>query len=312
MKRVLLAVSSLAGVCAAFAAPPVHTQEVLSQVYTIDRKYRSMEGPSAMQRIMLGDPSKPELLWIVGMKTEMVGADGKTPQLPELMCHVNVDIESKKHQVLFDFSRVPASRLITLSQGMLEAKLPEGFGFPIASNEPLVLFTQVLNHNIEHPNNLQVRHRVTFEYVRDSELTQPMKALFNVGASGMVQLDNNALALKSMMPSVTDGMKMAGGEGEHGANCIVGSRAPQAAASAADYVDPSGRKMTGHWIVPPGRQVNASDITWFMLLPYDTRVHYAAFHLHPFAESLSLRDVTTNQTIMKALAENPEKGGGHD
>lgn len=303
MKRLFLAGTCVLFVSSAVAAPHVYKQEILSKVYTIDRKYRSMEGPSSVQRITLGDASKPELLWIVGMKTEMVGEDGTTPQLPELMCHVNVDLDPAKHQALFDFERTTASRLMTLSQGMLEAKLPAGFGFPIASNEPLLLFTQVLNHNIEHPNNLRVRHRVTFEYVRDAELSEPMKALFNVGASGMVQLENNPNALASMMPSATDGMAAM----EHtGANCIVAARAPQAMASAADYTDPSGHKMTGHWTVPPGRQVNASDITWFMQLPYDTRVHYAAFHLHPFAESMSVRDTTTGATIMTANAKNPE------
>lgn len=302
MKPSLLLVMCLGVVCPAAAAPPVHKQEVLSPVYTIDRKYRSMEGPSSVQTITLGDASKSELLWIVGMRTEMVGEDGRTPQLPELMCHVNVDLDPTKHQALFDFHRTTASRLMTLSQGMLEAKLPAGFGFPIASNEPLLLFTQVLNHNIEHPNNMKVRHRVTFEYVRDADLTTPMKALFNVGASGMVQLEGNPNALPSMMPSASDGMA---GMQHAGANCIVGSRAPQSASSSADYTDPSGRKMTGHWAVPPGRQVNASDITWFMQLPYDTRVHYAAFHLHPFAESLSVRDTTTGTTLMKATAQNP-------
>ena len=175
MKHLLLAATSLVVVSAAVAAPHVYTQQILSKVYTIDRKYRSMEGPSSVQRITLGDAAKPELLWIVGMRTEMVGEDGKTPQLPELMCHVNVDLDPAKHQAIFDFERTTASRLMTLSQGMLEAKLPPGFGFPIASNEPLLLFTQVLNHNIEHPNNLQVRHRVTFEYIRDAELAEPMK-----------------------------------------------------------------------------------------------------------------------------------------
>lgn len=307
MKRLVLA--SLLLSSAALAAPPVHTQQVLSKVYTIDRKYRSMEGPASVQRVTLGDASKAELLWIVGIKTEMVGEDGKTPQLPELMCHVNVDLEPMRHQALFEFHRLTAARLMTLSQGMLQARLPEGFGFPVASNEALLLFTQVLNHNIEHPNNLQVRHRITFEYLRDAEATSPIKPLFNIGASGMVQLDNNPNALKSMMPSVTDGVTGMSDE-QHGANCIVASRAPQAAAAAADYIDPKGRKMTGHWLVPPGRQINASDITWFMQLPYDTRVHYAAFHLHPFAESLSIRDTTSGQTLLKSGAQSAVEGVG--
>ena len=275
-------------------------QHFLSQVYTIDRKYRSMEGPSSVQTVYLGDRNHPELLWITGIRTEMVTEDGTTPQLPELMCHVNVDLDASKHQALFDLPRPVAARLMTLSQGMLDSELPPGFGFPIASNEPLLLFTQVLNLNIEHPNSLKVRHRVTVEYVRDADLKQPMHALFNLGASGMVQLNNNPLALTTMMDSSE----------HHGASCLIGQRAPQAAASSADYVDPEGRHMTGHWIVPPGRQVNASDITWFLRLPFDTKLHYAAVHLHPFAESLSVRDVTTGQTVLMSHATNPAKGIG--
>src|SRR5436305_9835795 len=130
------------------AAPPPQAYRVLSQTYVIDKKYRSMEGPAGVQKIRLGDPGKPpELLWITGVRTEMVAEDGTTPQLPELMCHVNVDLESNSHQALFNLPRPTAARLMTLSQGMLFAKLPVGYGFPIASNEPLLLFTQVLNHN---------------------------------------------------------------------------------------------------------------------------------------------------------------------
>ncbi|HEY8183010.1 MAG TPA: hypothetical protein VII32_12265 [Thermoanaerobaculia bacterium] len=275
-------------------------RQILTKVYTIDRKYRSMEGPSSLQKIVLGSSATAELLWITGIRTEMVAEDGTTPQLPELMCHVNVDLEPNAHQALFNLPRPTAARLMTLSQGMLSARLPVGYGFPIASNEPLLLFTQVLNHNIEHPNNLKVRHRVTFEYVRDADLTRPMKPLFNLGASGMVQL-NDAIALTSMGSATTE---------HNGGSCLIGQRAPQAAATSADYVDPSGRKMTGHWIVPPGRQVNASDITWFLNLPFNTRLHYAAVHLHPFAESLSVRDVTTGTVIVQSRATNPSKGIG--
>lgn len=279
-------------------------KQFLSNVYTIDRKYRSMEGPASVQTIYLGDRKNPELLWITGIRTEMVAEDGTTPQLPELMCHVNVDLDANRHQALFDISHPVAARLMTLSQGMLGSKLPAGFGFPIASNEPLLLFTQVLNLNIEHPNNLKVRHRVTFDYVRDADLKTPMQPLFNLGASGMVELTNNPIALTTMMGAPT------GQEEHHGASCLIGFRAPQAAASSADYVDPSGKHMTGHWIVPPGRQVNASDITWFLRLPYDTKLHYAAVHLHPFAESLSVRDVTTGKTVFASKATNPPKGIG--
>ena len=286
---------------------PTLNYRVLSQIYTIDKKYRSMEGPSSVQKINLGDKNNPELLWITGIRTEMVTADGTTPQLAELMCHVNVDLDTTFHQALFDLKRPVGSRLITLSQGMLSAKVPPGYGFPIASNEPLLLFTQVLNLNIEKPKNLKVRHRVTIDYIRDRDAHPPIKPLFNVGASGMVQLDNNPLALASM-PSASDAASAGGAH--TGTSCLIGARAPNGTASSADYVDPQGRKMTGHWIVPPGKQVNHSDVTWFMNLPFDTRMHYAAVHLHPFASELILRDTTTNKDIFRAKATNPMAGVG--
>jgi len=311
MKRSLVAIIAILTAAGALAG----SKQFISPVYTIDKIYHSMEGPSSMERIYLGDPAAPaELLWITGIRTEMVDADGKTPQLPELMCHVNVDLDPARHQAIFGFRRPTASRLMTLSQGMITAKLPAGFGFPMSSNEPMLLFTQVLNLNIEHPQNLQVRHRVTIDFVRASELTGIMRPLFNVGASGMVLLDDNPLALQhSMMsmPSASDITSSISTEAKHSSmSCLVGARAPQASSGSADYVDPQGHKMTGHWIVPPGKQVNHSDITWFMNLQFDTKLHYAAAHLHPFAKSLEIRDMTTGKTVFLAKAENPPAGIG--
>jgi hypothetical protein len=311
MKRSLLAIIAIVTVSSTLFG---QSKQFLSPVYNIDKIYHSMEGPSSMERIFLGDPSAPaELLWVTGIRTEMVDADGKTPQIPELMCHVNVDLDPARHQAIFGFRRATASRLMTLSQGMLTARLPAGFGFPLASNEPLLLFTQVLNLNIEHPQNLKVRHLVTIDYVRDRDVSKAIRPLFNVGASGMVQLEDNPLALQhSMMsmPSTSNIATEAGHDAASTMSCLVGARAPQASSGSADYVDPQGRKMTGHWIVPPGKQVNHSDITWFMNLPFDTRLRYAAVHLHPFAKSLEIRDMTTGKTVFLANAENPPAGIG--
>src|SRR4051794_4003455 len=317
MKRLLPAAIAILAAASIFAAPAEQSKQFISPIYTIDKIYHSMEGPSSVERIYLGDPNAPaELLWVTGIRTEMVDADGTTPQLPELMCHVNVDLDQPKHQALFGFRRPTASRLMTLSQGMLAAKVPAGFGFPLASNEPLLLFTQVLNLNIQHPQNIKVRHRVTIDYVRARELTTAIKPLFNVGASGMVILDDNPLALSHSMMSMPSMASVTTEAGHDGAtmnpnmSCLVGARAPQATSSSADYTDPQGRKMTGHWIVPPGKQVNHSDITWFMNLQYDTKLHYAAAHLHPFAKSLEIRDMTTGKTVFLAKAENPATGIG--
>jgi cyclophilin family peptidyl-prolyl cis-trans isomerase len=291
--------------------------QVLSDVYPIVKKYKSMEGPAGAQTVYLGDKQKPEVVWLTAIKTEVVAADGKTLMSPELMCHMNVDIDPVKHKSLFNLKRFPASRLMTISQGMrvpgggFAAVLPEGFAFPIASNEPLYVMTQVLNHNIEHPKNLNVRHRVTFEFVRDRDLKKPMIPLFNLPVTGMVQMSDSgtpASGAPAILPAITG--EIAGAP--HGASCVVAQRAPNAAGMSSDYVDPHGRHMTGHWVVPPGKQVNASDATWFMNLPYDSKLHYAAVHLHPFAQSLTLRDTTTGTDIISAKAVNPKNRVGLD
>ncbi|HET7711510.1 MAG TPA: hypothetical protein VFL80_06235, partial [Thermoanaerobaculia bacterium] len=307
----LLAASLVTAANASTAQP--QSKQVLSDVYTIEKKYLSMEGPASLLRVHLGDPAKPEVVWLTAIRTEVVGEDGKTPASPELMCHLNVDLDAQRHQTLFKLKRTVQSRLVTVSQGMstapgiYEARVPKGFGFPLASNEALLVYTQVLNLNIDNPANIKVRHRVTFEYLRDQDLKEPIKPLFNLAASGMVILQDNPLAIPMTPPPAASGSSgLEVGGGGHGATCLVLPRAPNAAGMNSDYVDPSGRRLTGHWVVPPGRQVNHSDVSWFLGLPYDVTVHYAAVHLHPFAKSLALKDAKTGKTIFEAKAKSPE------
>lgn len=42
-----------------------------------------------------------------------------------------------------------------------------------------------------------------------------------------------------------------------------------------------------------------------MKVPFDTRVHYIAVHLHPFAESASLFDLTDNSIVFRSAASGP-------
>lgn len=63
-------------------------------------------------------------------------------------------------------------------------------------------------------------------------------------------------------------------------------------------------------MVPPGRQVNRTLVTKVMNLPFDTTIHAIAVHLHPFAESLELRDLTTGERVFVSHAENlPDRIG---
>jgi hypothetical protein len=270
--------------------PPVPRQlpdgtwevELLSPIYTVDREYRSMTGPWSTMSVKLGESS--EVVWVLGYKATMAAADGVTDASQEYMCHSNLDFDAGKHQQAFGGTKSITSRLFTLSQGQLEISFPEGFGLPLLGDEPLSLTTQVLNLN-PTGETVGVRHRVTIHYARQSEQGRPLVPLFTKGVYGLELLEgpNAYFGVDAATPEV------------HGPGCLQGQNA-----TSHVFEDPQGKKFTGHWVVKPGREENRTLVTKILDLPYDTTIHYIAVHLHPFAESLELRDLTTGTTVFKS------------
>jgi len=254
---------------------PVHAvlaeqAQFLSPVYTVDKIYRSMQGPMTTQPVHLPvSGNSPELLWVTGYDAVMVGVDGKEPASQEFMCHSNLDMGGE--------------RLFTLSQGQQSIRFPRGFGIPVMSGEDLSLTTQVLNHNLAHPD-LRVRHKVTIYYRRDADLLAPMTALVQRGVFAMASLDSS--------PAYFGVNRLDLNPQRHGPGCLVASQA-----SDASFKDQFGRRFTGHWLVPPGRETNRSLVTRLLDLTRDTTIHYIAVHLHPYAESLELRDRISGATV---------------
>ena len=98
---------------------------------------------------------------------------------------------------------------------------------------------------------------------------------------------------------------------QEGASCLPGHVAPQAAGQRHGIItDELGQQFTGHWVVPPGREVRRTLVTELLDIPFDTTIHFIATHLHPFAESLQLRDLTTGETLYESRARGPETGLG--
>lgn len=291
MRRVtwLLPLLALLGCSDPEPAVPVRTAVVLSQPYLVDRIYRSMMGPEGVRRFSFDRRSEPELLWITGFKAEIVNAADGAPMSPEFMCHSNLDfVDNQEHSKLLRNEFVKTNhRLFTLSQGQMDVEFPAGFGVPVVSNEVFDLTTQVLNLNPQD-EAFQVRHKTTIEFVRDSETKRAMKPLYQVPLQSLVLLDG-----VDGFPGLPEG-----GEG-HGTSCAIGE-------PARDRVihDGFGRKFSAHWVVEPGRHVYHTPVTAMMNLPSDTTVHFIAVHLHPFAESLELRDWTTGETVFKSRARN--------
>jgi len=132
---------------------------------------------------------------------------------------------------------------------------------------------------------------VTIHFVRQSEVLEPMVPLFQAAAEGFKALDEGALHYGH--PGSGEDMALLG------PGCSVG----QAAVAGSIDVDELGQRFTAHWEVPPGREVNRTNVTRFLNLPYDTTAHYIAVHLHPYAESLTLRDLTTDEVLFESVVE---------
>ena len=267
-----------------------YEREVLGEVFTIDREYRSMRGPWTRASAKLLDSDEEELLWIVGYRASMVDADGREEMPQDYMCHSNLDYDPAEHEKIFG-TRNLTSRLFTLSQGQLEIDFPDGFGLPILSTEKLNLTLQVLDLNFEG-ESVDVRHRISVRFLRDRELSKKEKpqALFTKGVYGLKLLEGEDGHFGIELGKHD--------EAQHGPGCLPGENVDD-----DTYEDGLGRTFTGHWVVEPGREENHTLVTHILNLPFDTTVHYVAVHLHPFAQSIRLHDLTTGETVFESHAD---------
>ena len=205
------------------------------------------------------------------------------------MCHSNLDIDLERHSKLFRWDKKVSTRLFSVSPGVGYVKLPEGFGIPLMSDETIFLTSQVLNHNIDKAN-FQVRQQMDVEYVRDVDLKTPMKPLYMQSLESMALVEGSEAYYDVAHPD----------KEKHGPGCMMG----ETASPQSNIQDPFGRIFTGHWIVKPGRQVNHTLVTKLLALPFDTTVHYMTVHVHPFAESIELKDLTNGEVIFHSNVVN--------
>lgn len=270
---------------------PVHEIVYYTKLYTIDRLYRSMQGPYSMVSIPLGEPGKPpELVWLKSIHSEVVDAEGKPSVSQQFMCHVNVNYDVGAHSQLIGAS---GSRIVTLSQGQYDTEMPPGFGVPLASTEALQIDTMVLNHNFAE-GRYNVRHRLVVRYLRDRDLERPLQPLYQTVATSKTLTEGGETFF---------GELKAGEEGQ-APGCLPGEHAAEL------VTDQFGRKIAGHWVVKPGRQVVENLVTHDLNLRYDTTLHAIDVHLHPFAESIELLDLTTGESLFKSVATQVESGVG--
>lgn len=299
--------------------------EMLSSTYLLDRVYKSMSGPrSNHARIRLSETATArDTLWLTGLRAEVVDARSHETLSPEFFCHSNLTFNPEttspaQHNAAFNPARHMDWRIFTLVPGMMDVKLPPGFGIPIRGDTLVDHFTMSLNQNPGQPvRKVQMRSQIDF-----TENGKGMKPLFRralyvyqqhqekptpetTAASSHAGEHQGATCGEACNRNQKGGtastfanlFKTDGGNVHPGTSCCVQN-------ASRDGVMPQfGGENTVHWMVPPGIHRYRTEVTQQMNLPESTTAHYANGHLHPFGRSLDLVDMDTGKTVFHVTAE---------
>lgn len=247
---------------------------VLFKDLLLDRLYPSMTGPRKMQRLVLGSDSDKEV-WITGFRAEVLD-DKNQLASQQFMCHSSLDVVGRSGTEQESYR----GQAFTVSQGQTEISFPPGFAMRIANESDMQqdLLVQVLNNN-EPQIHRELNFRTTLRYFGEQEARQRKLIPLRLAGGSVTPMIQPAPAAPLLQAQ------------------LVRPAFKEEILTAAD-----GSRHTQHWLVPPGRQVLATELG--MNLAHDTTVHYMWMHVHPYAESIELRDKTANQSVWKGLVHN--------
>jgi hypothetical protein len=260
-----------------------HEITLESPVFYVNKKYKSMEGPSAYHYFKINE--LPEIIWITGYKTEVYNYDNDSLMSHDFICHNNLEFDNNSHYNRFgitDRSNKFNSRLIELSQGFTELNLPQGFGIPVFSNQVFSVATQVLNHNYEFLN-LSLIHKISIRYVDNNK--QNLIPLMKQSVNLMVPVNEaNEFVINESNP-----LQSCGTASVSENHLLIGD---------------SGKKFTGHWIAGTGKNEYRTIIGKIPGIKRPSTVHVATAHLHPYADTLELWDKNENKLVLSIVAKN--------
>jgi hypothetical protein len=229
--------------------------------------------------------------------------DKETPTSQEFFCHANLTFAEKsgtpdQYNQELGGKTHPDWRLFTLVPGQLSIELPPGFGVPVPSDAPLDYVTMSLNLN-PRSEVVNIRMRTKVQTISGDHPDAPRKALFR-RALYVLQRESASGEIAHACMAKPGAQHIGAGCAEMiNVNTLDGSTALKPAEG-----------LTNHWTVPAGDHIYKMEVTPQLNLPFDTTIHYATIHVHPFARGMELRDLTTGQTILRLNSQDwPDRIG---
>ena len=255
--------------------------KMISPDFYIDGIYKSMEGPKASNYVQLSQDST--LIWIKGFHVKALASKTRKTISNDFVCHTNIDFNDVNYYGNFHLkNRIGKQypRMTSLSHGLENFRFPAGYGVPMKGNDLLYVTTQSLNHNFSDANFL-IKHEVTIDYVQKEMDIKPL-----MSQTVFVQLPyNKSNPYKAQENLGTD-------------FCIP------VETKNHSYQDSKGNVLSGHWVIPKGKNTYKSAINSQLQISDSLRLHAAAIHVHPFAKEIALFDKTANKFIFRSKIIN--------
>lgn len=258
------------------------TLSLITPTLVVDQIYKSMEGPKVMRSFQI-DSKTDDLVWITSFETKAISTNEVDALSNDYICHTNIDFYDGEHYSRWNLNERIGQhypRLTSMSNGIEKYNFPDGFGFPVFGNENLFLSTQTLNHNIKS-DPFSVKHQINLGYKPHSKTMKPLQSK----------------TVFIMLPYNTDNPFQ--GPTEANPNMCL-----PVETGNHSYSNDEGESLSGHWVVFPGKKRYSYDITHQLQLKDSTTLHHIATHLHPYAETLTLKNKTKNTVIFTSIAEN--------
>jgi cyclophilin family peptidyl-prolyl cis-trans isomerase len=291
--------------------------------FDLHRRYRSMEGPYVDTEIVIGDAMErqeknlPEemvrfvenggqasmtaqalsasttamgsaaneprqLYWLKGVRIDLLDENNRLLPTAEFFCHLNIDVDTGfRNREFPEGERCMSARLFTLTQGQTEILFPKGYGVPVASDEKLRCIFQAANRTTDE--HRRIKQRLTLYLIPDKQLLEPITALNWYTPFMAVVVDKNsedALAKEAIDCSL----------------CLPTSKGVTAPNAVNDAVenDSFGRKVSGHWVIPPGKTSWTGTIRDYKFQDKPRIAHLIWSHVHPLCTEFSLVNLDAN------------------
>lgn len=298
--------------------------------FQLNQRYRSMEGPYIIQNARVGDliqagttvlpeskirsarasmqgdfhsltalgPARGprKLYWLKAIDLVVLDENEKVLPTAEFICHMNLDVDmNARNQAFPQAERCVNPRLITLTQGQTHLEFPAGFALPVASDETWIFTLQAANRTTDE--HRRIKHRCQLTFIEDSQLRRPIKPLAWIPTFVSVVVDRNTEAAAAK-------------EHELAPDCLgasAGLTAPNSV-PGTNYDDICGRRRSGHWVIPPGRNTYQSP-SLELLSPKQRTLRLVWSHVHPLLENVTLLQCKGKKTLFQVKSETDTRHG---